>query len=93
MTDYESLFNDQLKNIDDQFKAIAAAFNDSLNCKKNAVIEMHRKDPRKTRHDALVAMRKILENFEAIDVKKLLSLEIDETVTIKITKTGKSNTN
>jgi len=53
---------------------------------------MHRKDPRKTRHDALVALRKILENFEAIDVKKLLSLEIDETVTIKITKTGKSNT-
>ena len=76
LADYESIFNDQLKNIDDQFKTIAAALNNVLDIKKNAVIDMHRKDPRITRHDTFRTMQKMIDNFDAINLEDLNRFEI-----------------
>ena len=80
LAEYESIFNDRLKNIDDQFKTISVAFNEILNAKKNAVIEMHRKDPRITRHDVFVSMQKIIDNFYSMNLEEV-QLENNETIT------------
>ena len=57
---FETTLNDRLAKLNDQFSKIQ----DILETKKEAFIEMYRKDPRISHDDAVSVLQRINENFD-----------------------------
>ena len=57
---FETTFNDRLTKLNDQF----ATIQDILATKKDAFIEMYRKDPRISQEDAVSVLQRINEDFD-----------------------------
>ena len=79
LTEFESTLNERLAKLDDEFLAI----NDVLKTKKEAFIEMYRKDPRKLHDEAVSRFRQYVGAFDPTNPtypEEVSALETIETV-------------
>ena len=60
LTEFEAAFNDRLSKLDDQFSRI----NDALKRKKNALIEIYRRNPKICHDEAATLLQTINESFD-----------------------------
>ena len=75
LTEFNSKLNDQLAKLEDQF----AAINDELKLKKEAFIEMYKKDPRFSRDAAISSLHQQIKDFNVMNPQEISELETVET--------------
>ena len=75
LTEFNSKLNDQLAKLDDQF----AAINDELKLKKEAFIEMYKKDPRSSHDEAISSLHQQIKDFNPMNPQGIPELETVET--------------
>ena len=66
LTEFESTLNDQLYKLNSKFNDM----NEKLSIKKNAFIQMYRRDPRISRDQAISSLEKMIDDFNPIDPKE-----------------------
>ena len=75
MTEFNSKLNDQLAKLEDHFDAII----DELKLKKEAFIEMYKKDPRFSRDAAISSLRQQIKDFNLMTPQEIPEIETVET--------------
>ena len=78
LAEYESMVNEQLKKIENQFKSISVTVNDILKAKKNALIKMCRNDPRIQHDDTVTSLQTIIGDLDSVSLKNLPEKEVVE---------------
>ena len=76
MTDFDSRLKDQLAKLDEQFDEI----HQELKAKKEAFIEMYRKDLRVSQDWAVSTLKKIIQNFDPLNHQEISELAVVETI-------------
>ena len=76
LTDFNSKINDQLAKLDDQFAAIS----EELKMKKEAFIEMYKKDPRSCHDEAVSSLHQQIKDFNPLNPQEIPELETVETI-------------
>ena len=71
LTEFETTLNDKLCKLDSKFNEM----NEKLKLKKNAFIQIIRKDPRVSRDEAILSLEKLIDDFNPIDPRKEPELE------------------
>ena len=66
MAEFDSIFNERLATLDNEFSRI----NEILETKKEAFIDLYRKDPRLLHHDTLARFKRYIESFDPIPPEK-----------------------
>ena len=76
LTEFNVKLNDQLTKLDDQF----AAINEELKSKKEAFIEMYKKDPRFSHDGAVSNLHQRIKDFDPMNPQGIPELETVETI-------------
>ena len=76
LTEFNVKLNDQLTKLDDQF----AAINEELKLKKEAFIEMYKKDPRFSHDGAVSDLHQQIKDFNPMNPQGIPELETVETI-------------
>ena len=76
LTEFNVILNDQLTKLDDQF----AAINEELKSKKEAFIEMYKKDPRFSHDGAVSNLHQRIKDFDPMNPQGIPELETVETI-------------
>lgn len=66
LAEFDSILNDRLEELDNEFSSI----NEILESKKEAFINLYRKDPRLLHHDTLVRFKRYIESFDPTPPEK-----------------------
>ena len=75
LTEFNSKLNDQLAKLEDHF----AAINDELKLKKEAFIEIYKKDPRFSHNAAISSLHQQIKDFNVMNPQEIPKIETVET--------------
>ena len=76
LTKYESTLNDQLVKLNEHFNGI----DEQLKRKKEAFVEMYRKDPRISHDEKLSNLKQRIEDFKPMNEQEIPALKTVETI-------------